>query len=399
MNLPVKKNEVINTPAATLYAAFDAYPAAKGAAVHIREFASALFEYLPYGLLLVAGGNELPAWQIEDNCQIRRLVSGEKNYLKRALKFSDFVYQHAQMLKNHLKIAHFRDPWSGMPIVDCLKGSVPLIYEVNGLPSIELPARYSNISSDTLIKIQSIEDKCAHLANQIVCPSVVIKDHLISRGIERSKISVIRNGAEIIDEQLSLTDVQVPEKFIIYSGAAQSWQGIETLFKAMTYLKDKPDLKLVLCITAKKKRKKYLKMLAKKLRLSDSILWLYSINQRQVAAWMAKAHISVAPLTECERNLVQGCCPIKIIESMASKTIVVASDLPVVRELVEHNKTGWLVRPDRPAELARAIRILLENPQERERIESNAFNKFKNQLTWQQAKTELIEIYKKLCKL
>ncbi|MGX2953608.1 glycosyltransferase [Shewanella sp. JL219SE-S6] len=56
----------------------------------------------------------------------------------------------------------------------------------------------------------------------------------------------------------------------------------------------------------------------------------------------------MAPLTPCRRNMLQGCCPLKVLESMACGTAVIASDLPVIRELVTHEKHGLLVPPPGP---------------------------------------------------
>ena len=46
---------------------------------------------------------------------------------------------------------------------------------------------------------------------------------------------------------------------------------------------------------------------------------------------------------------------------------MVASDLPAVRELIDDGVHGRLVAPDRPGELARAIRVLLDYPEQRAR--------------------------------
>ncbi|EKD82411.1 MAG: glycosyltransferase, partial [uncultured bacterium] len=71
-------------------------------------------------------------------------------------------------------------------------------------------------------------------------------------------------------------------------------------------------------------------------------------------------------------------------------------DLPVVRELLEHNHTGWLIRPDRPSELARAIRILLAHPEERRKIGENAQKKAAESLTWEASAAALATIYQQL---
>lgn len=380
----------------SLYAAFDTYPAPKGAAVHIREFASALFNFSPNGLLLTLGAPELPSWQIEEGCEIRRLSSSEPNYLKRATEFSNFVHFHASLLRDSLKIAHFRDPWSGLPILDALSRSCRTVYEVNALPSIELPARYGRLTPTTLNKLKAFEQQCLESVDAIVCPSQIIKNCLVETGISPHKITVIPNGAEIIDTRTIVKPAEMPPQYLVYVGAVQPWQGLETLFKAMTFLRDLPELKLVLCVSGTKNRIKFLQKLSERLLISDQLLWQHKLTHKQVQPWLAHATISLAPLTECARNLVQGCSPIKIIESMAMGIPTIASDLPVVRELLEHNQTGWLVRPDRPSELARAIRILMLHQHERQKLGNNAKVRAIKDLDWQISAGKLQNVYREL---
>jgi glycosyltransferase involved in cell wall biosynthesis len=75
----------------------------------------------------------------------------------------------------------------------------------------------------------------------------------------------------------------------------------------------------------------------------------------------------------------------------------VASDLPSVREIVTDGQHGRLVRPDRPAELARAIRILLEYPEQRARLGAQARQRIAAGLTWRHATTALADLYRRLC--
>jgi glycosyltransferase involved in cell wall biosynthesis len=151
-----------------------------------------------------------------------------------------------------------------------------------------------------------------------------------------------------------------------------------------------------MCASGSKPRLKYLQKLAIRLNIDAQVIWHLKVPQTTVIQWLAGAAISLAPLVECSRNLVQGCCPLKIVESMATGTPVIASDLPVVRELLEHGNTGWLVRPDRPSELARAIRILLAHPEQRASIGANARDKFSAELTWQISAQALTAIYREL---
>lgn len=381
----------------SIYTSFDSFPAPKGAAVHISQFASALFSFTGGGLLLVLGNEDTPRWQIEEgNIQIRRYIQPEDNYLKKAMGFMEFVYDQAVNLRESIKIAHFRDPWSGIPLIEALDtGNIKFVYEVNALPSIEIPSRISSALSTTLNRIREMELFCLEKANAIVCPSGVIKNFLVSLGVDENKIKVIHNGARLFDIEHKKPET-APEKYIVYIGAVQSWQGIENILKAMAFLKDMPDLKLVFCASGAKTRIKFLQKLAERLGLSDRIIWNLRIGQSEVQEWLQGASLSLAPLTECERNLVQGCCPIKILESMAVAVPVIASNMPVTQELLEHNVTGWLVRPDRPSELARAIRILMAHPEVRARIGAAAKERIVNGLTWEKSVESLKEVYSNL---
>jgi glycosyltransferase involved in cell wall biosynthesis len=72
---------------------------------------------------------------------------------------------------------------------------------------------------------------------------------------------------------------------------------------------------------------------------------------------------------------------------------VVASDLPAVRELVEDGVHGRLVAPDRPGELARAIRVLLDFPERRAQMGRAAQARVAAGLTWRQSTDRLRGLY------
>ncbi len=384
--------EKSQTPPKAIYCAFDTYPAPKGAAIHIREFSQTLFEFSPPGLLLALGDNSLPSWQIEDNCQIRRLQSNSNNHLIRTFEFYDFVRNQIETVKQSIAIAHFRDPWGGQAILDVENRSFKTVFEVNALPSIELPSKYPGLSKNTLEKIRAIELRCLNEADSVICPSYTIKEFVKSLIGSRKKIQVIANGAEL-PEEMPVRPETAPGSYLIYLGAVQGWQGIEVLFKAMQFLRDLPELHLVLCVTGSKPRLKSLQKLAEHLQISERLIWNLRLPQKEAHQWLAHARMSVVPLVECSRNLVQGCCPLKIVESMAHGVPIVASDLPVVRELLRHQDCGYLVRPDRPAELARAIRLLYLHPEKSRELGKAARSLLQKKFTWHISKNKLIQVY------
>ena len=122
------------------------------------------------------------------------------------------------------------------------------------------------------------------------------------------------------------------------------------------------------------------------------------MDEPELAAWRQHAYLSVAPLTDCPRNSVQGCAPLKIVESMGSGVAVVASDLAPVREVIAHRENGWLVHPERPDELARALRILLDHPSLVRELGQRARETILHQFTWDAALDALRSLYEEVRK-
>jgi glycosyltransferase involved in cell wall biosynthesis len=403
-----------------LYAAFDIFPSSKGAATHINYFAETLFSIKNDGWLHVLGDSEMPSYQIEDNnIEITRFTEQIPNFLQRTNTYGEQLYD-ALLSQKNLEICHFRDIWSGLPIISYQNSQnnsqdtsqnianqkpIKTVFEVNSLPSIELPYRYK-LSATTLQNIKSLEQICLNEADKIIVPSEILRNFLIQKGIKNNKISLIYNGAiipEISKIAENLRNIEhiekfsiMPEEYIIYFGALQSWQGIEILLRAFALLRDKENLYLVICSSLKEKFSRNFHKLAEKLGINDKIIWKYQLSKLDLQTWILSAKLSVAPLTECSRNLEQGCCPLKILESMACAVPVVASDLPVTQELIKQHENGKLVRADRPAELSRAIRLLLDEPEFCRELGQNARKTIVDKFTWVDKQNELREVYSTL---
>lgn len=385
-----KSIKTLQTKPNSLYSSFDLFPSRKGAAIHINKFARVLFEELNGGLLHVIGNEKLPKYQLEKNIEIVRFNFIIKNYLRRALAFSEHLNKLLDECESSLKICHFRDIWSGSAILR-RKRKYKVLYEINGLTSVELPFAYKNVSPNTIEKICNQEKLCIENCDKIVTPSFTIKEKILSYGVDEQKITVIPNGANI--PKKSERPKESPSRYIIYFGAVQAWQGVDVLLKAFARLADLSDLYLVICSSNHTRRTKLLKKLAKKLEVDERIIWHYGLNESELSPWLQHAEISIAPLTECSRNIEQGCSPLKILESMAAGVPIVASDLPAVREIMQDRKHGRLINPDRPGELARTIRVLLQYPDLLKEMGENAQQEIEQNFLWEKSLNKLQEVY------
>jgi glycosyltransferase involved in cell wall biosynthesis len=375
------------------YVAFDRFPSSKGSAVHIAQMADELFAHYGGGLLGVIGGGDLPRYQREGTREVARFDAPIPNLIDRAEAFSGWVAGHLAPHWETLEVCHVRDPWSALPAVaDGRRHKV--VYEVNGLPSIEMSHTWPWAAPRTLGKIRELERFCLERSDAVVVPSRVIGAAVRERGVPGHRIHLVPNGADVPRETGRPADA--PERYVVYVGATQPWQGLDVLMRAFARLADLPELRLVVCASVPERRAKHVRRLAERLGIAERIDWRFALPHREVAAWLAHAEASLAPLTGCARNLDQGCAPLKVIESMAAGVPVVASDLPAVRELMADGVHGRLVPADRPAELARAVRVLLEYPDEAAAMGRRGREHIEEGLTWARSRARLAEVYRTL---
>ncbi len=377
INMPTIVKGIFLHCKTALYTAFDVFPAPKGASTHIAHCVKALARYFDEVHLIALGYGEMPAYQKEGNIIIRRALAQYTNFLERTEHFAEFVTQTISTLTDKPDVIQFRDIWSGIPLLQHTRAQNALkIYEVNGLPSVELPYHYPRLlrNIELMRRLKAMEHFCLQNAHGIITVSQVNKRCLISRKADAAKIIVIPNTAT--PNKDSCTDF-APNKtsMIFYAGTLAPWQGAPILLQAFDMLHDKADLKLVLACSTRKYLRPLRKQI-KKLGLKPNVEIKIGLSRELVSQHYRQAVFSVAPLTRCSRNELQGCSPLKIIESMSAGTPVIASRLAVCSEIINHAKDGWLVTPDSPRALALAMEKLLDDSELVKTLGCKAHQKF-----------------------
>jgi glycosyltransferase involved in cell wall biosynthesis len=83
--------------------------------------------------------------------------------------------------------------------------------------------------------------------------------------------------------------------------------------------------------------------------------------------------------------------PLKLFEYMAAKKPILCSDLPVLREIIQHGRNGLLLPVNDPEAWINALQRLLADPAERERLGANARADLLTRYTWQRRATRVID--------
>lgn len=382
-----------------LYSAFDVVPSPKGASTHVAQFVSGLAEG-GYDVTLVTP--RAPGLAEEERfCGARLLrvgTPGSGNFLGRALEFGEATAAIAAT-QGPFDVVHYRSFWSGLPLLlHQERHGYRTVFEANSLAAVELPFHYPALrGSPTLEKIRALELLTLTGSDAVVCVSKVSRGYLTSLGVPAGRVHVIPNGVD--PDQFAATpllslDGRVP--VALYVGTLADWQGLSTIISALPRILARRPMTLRIVGRGRSRQRKDVAKRIHKLGLDEHVSVEPGVPHHEVPALIASADIALAPLSYNERNVVQGCCPLKVLEYASCGRPMVASNLPVVRELLREGRDALLVPPDAPEALAAAVLRLLEDERLRTRLAARAARRVRELFTWKRAQSRLLKTYEKL---
>ena len=381
-----------------LYTAFDIVPSPKGASTHILHNIRGLVNsQYDVHLLTPNDGLLAPEDTLEGALVTRVSQDLSQSFLARAMHFGKTVLAHLTLHPDY-DIVHYRNIWDGLAVAQNKKRfGYKTLFEVNGLPSIELKYHYPGIDSNLLIKIKEQELATLHLSDSIICPSSVTRDYIASLGLDRKRVTVIPNGVSPSDfspSPLPSREGRVP--VLLYIGTLADWQGLDVVVKSLPKILETYPVQLRVVGRGRSRQRKLLAKQIRKLGVEGNVMIQPAVPHHEVPAVIAESDICLAPLGLNDRNVTQGACPIKVLEYMASSRPLIASNMPIVRELVREDVDGLLFSPNDPEDLARKVLTLLHDYDLSRRLAEAATERALTKFTWHAAQKKLVKVYDKL---
>jgi glycosyltransferase involved in cell wall biosynthesis len=241
-----------------------------------------------------------------------------------------------------------------------------LFSEVNGVFSDELSFRgHGIVGIWTNNLIERFAYKCS---KRVFVVTAGIKEHLTnSLSIEREKISVISNGADIElvkpqDPGPAKQRLGIPStSYVIgYLGNFEYYQGIEYLIRSLPDILKKYPVACCLLV-GDGFLKPTIVALAKELRVFDSCVFTGAVPHREVGTYLAAMDLGVTTKVPIKSGYSPH-SPLKLYEYLSAGRPVVATDTKGL-ELIEEYCCGLLVQPQDPTSIAEGILELLDDPE------------------------------------
>jgi len=222
-----------------------------------------------------------------------------------------------------------------------------------------------------------------------VCPlSEDIMKSLIDARIDEKKIKLILNAVDIEEIDKHRVSTQWNNEIVIgYIGQLIARKNLSLLIESFSKLIDRLKSSIKLVIVGDGVLRGELSNYVSKLGLEDHVIFT---GYRADRISLLKAFsVFVLP------SFLEG-IPRCLMEAMAAKIPVVASDIEGNRVLVEHKKTGLLFPVNDAQKLSDAIHYILTNKEKAQKMVENARAKIEKEFSAQRMAQEYTKLYKEL---
>lgn len=225
--------------------------------------------------------------------------------------------------------------------------------------------------------------EAARGARGVVAISNGVREDLVLLGVEAAKIRVehdaldptrSRGRTNRADARAEL-GLASDRRVVVYTGGLLAWKGVDLLVEVARGL---PDVQFVVAGGMDKD--------VERLKLLAHDLANFRVDGFQppikVPLYLAAADVTVVPNRSEPAISAKYTSPLKVFEAMAAGVPIVASDLPSIREILEHERDAVLVPPDSSDTLRAGITRLLGDDTLRARIRARLVERAP-QHTWE----------------
>ena len=176
--------------------------------------------------------------------------------------------------------------------------------------------------------------------------SGAVRDEVMAAYAPRLETSTtIPNGLSLGPEVLRPSE---PNGSVLYTGRLLGWKGLAVLLHAMTRLPDRERL-FVTGSGQVDTWRRYAESLGLR---PDRVTFLGVVPREELLDRLRRASLVVVP------SFMES-CPYSLIEAMTFGKPVVASAVPGILDMVEHERSAWLVPPGDPEALAAGMARVL----------------------------------------
>lgn len=228
-----------------------------------------------------------------------------------------------------------------------------------------------------------------------------LRSDILMRGVPAEKVTVIPNAVDIerfgesgdkdidLAEKLGLTENPV----IGFIGSFYAYEGLSLLLDSLPKIIEKvPGIRLLLVGGGPQDAN--LKQKAESMGISNSVVFTGRVPHSDVQRYYDLVDIFIYP--RHHMRLTDLVTPLKPLEAMAQKKLVVASDVGGHKELIQNGINGKLFSADNADDLAKTVIDLIGRRETWPQILENGRDFVENQRNWKVSVQRYQSVYSEL---
>ncbi len=238
-------------------------------------------------------------------------------------------------------------------------------------------------------------------ADAVTCICDGLKNDIIQREIDKSKITVIPNAVDIEKFSYGLEadpdlkkELNLEDKIVLgFIGSFYAYEGIPMVLDALPeILQKKPNIRFLL--VGGGPQEQFIKDKVKQLQLESCVIFTGRVPHDQVQDYYNLVDVFVYPrLSMRLTNLVT---PLKPLEAMAQGRLVIASDVGGHQELITDKENGVLFKANDVGALISCVLDLLDNTQDWEEMRLAGNHYVEQERNWKKSVANYRQIYSEL---
>jgi PEP-CTERM/exosortase A-associated glycosyltransferase len=281
---------------------------------------------------------------------------------------------------------------------------IPVVYEIRAFWEDAAVGHGTTIENSLRYKItRTLETHIIKKADVVTTICEGLKKDILERGISLDKVIVIPNAVDIVKfdsrkkpDQVLIEKLGIDGKCIIgFIGSFYAYEGLPLLLKAIpTIISKHPNTHFLLVGGGPQEEE--INRLINELKLKDNVLFIGCVPHDQIQDYYDLIDIFVYPRLSI--RLTDLVTPLKPLEAMAKRRLVVASNVGGHKELIRNGESGILFRAGDIDALAEAVLYLLDNRDCWTALQNAARRFVEEERTWEVCVARYKSVYSQLIK-
>ena len=350
---------------------------------------------------------ESQSLDVIDSIPYHTMLNGEVGLGK--LPLNEYLLEYAKeleslLLKEKPECIHAASNYMNGVVANYVarRLGIKSIYEIRGLWEITRISRQPEWKHSEYYNMMcKMEAEAAKNADHVFTLTLSLKNEMVKRGVDESKISLLPNGVDSSRFAPRERNIKIAEELSVennvvigFIGSVVEYEGLDYLVEAVSLLVENNITNFIVIIVGDGSAWQAVKEMVAIKKLTKKIIFTGRVPHEQVEQYYSL--VDIAPFPRKGIPVCEMVSALKPFEAMSMEKAIVASDVAAMKEFVFDGENGVLFRKDDPKDLALKLEKLIKDKSKRKLLGKQARQWVIKNRDWKVITETLNKVYKNI---